>query len=262
MAQDRLTEKEFIARPRHRDAPLSRRSTASELIAPALAAFGAPAILKTRRFGYDGKGQAMVRDGARCAAAFGELGGQCRASWKRFVPFEREISALVARGATAASRAYDVRENTHRDHILRRSRVPADCPTGDRARRAATSPRTHRRRARLCRRAGGRDVRGRGRRAAERADGQRDRAARAQFRPLDHRRRGGIQFEQHIRAVAGWPLGSTARRGRIEMANLIGDEAPTGATCSPSPAPPAPLRQGEVRAGRKMGHVTRVYPET
>ena len=81
-------------------------------------------MLKTRRFGYDGKGQAMIRNGGD-PALFNELGGQAQIL-EAFVPFEREISVVAARSASGQIESFDVIENEHRDHILKTSRVPAD----------------------------------------------------------------------------------------------------------------------------------------
>ena len=127
---------------------------------------GRPAVLKTRRFGYDGKGQVKIREGDDLAAAWREVGSEPRSS-KRFVPFEREISVIAARGADGQIACFDVTENEHRDHILKISRVPAAISAALAA-EARAHRRAHRERVRLCRRAGGRDVRGAG-------DGGRDR---------------------------------------------------------------------------------------
>ena len=90
----------------------------------ALATVGKPAVLKTRRFGYDGKGQIMIRDGGD-PAMFDELGGQAQIL-EAFVPFEREISVVAARGRDGGIESFDVIENEHEDHILKTSRVPAN----------------------------------------------------------------------------------------------------------------------------------------
>src|SRR5205823_5464885 len=91
----------------------------------ALKSVGQPAILKTRRFGYDGKGQTLIRNGGDPVAIFHDLGGQPQIL-EAFVPFEREISVVAARGRDGAIACFDVIENEHQDHILKTSRVPAN----------------------------------------------------------------------------------------------------------------------------------------
>ena len=131
-------------------------------------------MIKTRRFGYDGKGQAIIRDGDDLARVWEDLGTKS-AILEAFIPFEREISVIAARSADGQVESFDVTENEHRDHILKISRAPAadiGCAGGAGARHR----RADRNRAELCRRARGRDVRGSGKWRAESA-GQRDRAA-------------------------------------------------------------------------------------
>src|SRR6185503_685055 len=120
--QDRLTEKEFVKGLGIGTAKFARVDSADGLGA-ALASVGKPAVLKTRRFGYDGKGQIMIRDGAD-PTMFDELGGQAQIL-EAFVPFEREISVVAARARDGRIECFDVIENEHRDHILKTSRVPA-----------------------------------------------------------------------------------------------------------------------------------------
>ena len=184
--QDRLAEKDFVTRLGIGTADYADVSTAADL-RDAIARIGLPAVIKTRRFGYDGKGQAIIRDGDDPARVWAELGTKS-AILEAFVPFEREISVIAARSADGEVECFDVTENEHRDHILKISRAPAAIPDA-----LAAEARAHRRqdrnRARLCRRARGRDVRAaRAARGTEGA-GQRDRAAGAQFRTLDARRR-------------------------------------------------------------------------
>ncbi len=136
--QDRLVEKTFIAglgiataRFVAIDAPGMMRE-AVDLI-------GRPAVLKTRRFGYDGKGQIMLRDGVDPDAAWRAIGGQ-PAILEAFVPFEREISVVAVRSAAGQIECFDVTENEHRDHILKVSRAPADVTRRGRRRGVRISP--------------------------------------------------------------------------------------------------------------------------
>ncbi len=122
-AQDRLVEKSFVAGLGLPVAPFAAVADAAGLAA-ALREIGPPAILKTRRFGYDGKGQAVVRAGDDPAAAFAAIGA-APAILEAFVPFAREVSVVAARGSDGAFAAYDLCANEHRDHILAATRVPA-----------------------------------------------------------------------------------------------------------------------------------------
>ena len=183
--QDRLAEKDFVAGLGIGTAPYAAVATPAELCA-ALERIGRPAVLKTRRFGYDGKGQATINGGTAPEAAWRDVGEQ-PCILEAFVPFAREVSVVAARGRDGVRR------------MFRRDRKRAPRPysenlprAGRRVRRRRTRSAPHRRddrgKVRLCRRAGGGDVRARRRRPS----GQRDRAAGAQFRPLDARRRLGV----------------------------------------------------------------------
>ena len=121
--QDRLVEKNFIAGLGIPTAKFAAAGSAEEL-AGAVAGVGLPAVLKTRRFGYDGKGQAALRKDTDLPSAWREIGGQ-PSIVEAFVPFEREISVVAARGRDGRIECFDVTENEHRDHILKTSRVPA-----------------------------------------------------------------------------------------------------------------------------------------
>jgi 5-(carboxyamino)imidazole ribonucleotide synthase len=253
--QDRLAEKNFVTALGIRTAPFAEVASAAELIA-ALAQVGRPAVLKTRRFGYDGKGQATIKNGSDPEAAWREVGGQ-PCILEAFVPFEREVSVIAARGHDGTVVCFDVTENEHRDHILKFSRVPALV---------------------------GEDVAAEARRIAEtiaRKFAYVGVLAVEMFVLAD----GGIlvneiaprvhnsghwtidgasvsQFEQHVRAVAGWPLGIPIRHGRVEMTNLIGHEVDDYRRWLTLPGAAVHLYgKTAVRPGRKMGHVTQVFPD-
>ncbi|MBS7538594.1 5-(carboxyamino)imidazole ribonucleotide synthase [Ancylobacter lacus] len=258
ITQERLVEKSFVAGLGIATAPFARVDTLEELEA-ALATIGTPAVLKTRRFGYDGKGQTLIRPGDDAAAAFAAI-GRHPAILEGFVPFLREVSVVAARRADGAFAAYEVTENEHRHHILYRSTVPADVtPAGESAAQD------------IARRIG--DALGYvGVFAVELfvvGEGEDQRIVVNEIAPRVHNSGHWTldgaetsQFEQHVRAIAGWPLGLTARRGRVEMTNLIGDEA--GAWHRLLEQPGAHLHlygKAEARPGRKMGHWTRILPE-
>src|SRR5262249_53331629 len=121
--QDRLAEKNFVTRLGIATAAFASVASPGEL-KTALERIGLPAVLKTRRFGYDGKGQVAIKNGIDPDVAWRETGGQ-PCNLEAFVPFQREISVVAARGHSGAVECFDVTENEHRDHILKTSRVPA-----------------------------------------------------------------------------------------------------------------------------------------
>ena len=254
-SQDRLAEKNFVAALGIGTAPYEAVASPAELNA-ALERIGPPAVLKTRRFGYDGKGQATIKDGTSPEAAWRELGGQ-PCILEAFVPFEREVSIIAARAADGTVECFDVTENEHRDHILKVSRVPATLTsaTAVEARRIAeTIAQTF---AYVGVLAVELFVLGDG--------GLLVNEIAPRVHNSGHWTLDGAsvsQFEQHIRAVAGWPLAKPIRRGRVEMINLIGNEIEDYRACLTIPGAAVHLYgKVEVRPGRKMGHVTRVFAE-
>jgi 5-(carboxyamino)imidazole ribonucleotide synthase len=254
ITQDRLAEKTFVAGLGIATAPFADVADAAALTA-ALARIGRPAVLKTRRFGYDGKGQATIREAGDPQTAWREVGEQ-PCILEAFVPFEREVSVIAARGRDGAVECFDVTENEHRDHILKVSRVPAAVPeaVAEKARQVATK---------IAHRFGYVGVL-----AVEmfvlRQNGNilvneiAPRVHNSGHWTLDGA--SVSQFEQHIRAVAGWPLAKPIRHGRIEMTNLIGSEVEDFRRWLGVPGAAVHLYgKAAVRPGRKMGHVTRVY---
>ena len=258
-SQDRLLEKEFINSLGIATAPFAPVEDAGAL-ARAVATLGRPCILKARRFGYDGKGQVLVREGSDLGAAFRSMGG-VPAIVEGTVTFACEVSVIAARGADGAFRAYDVCENLHDHHILSVTKVPARL--SQEGARAAL------------------DI---ARRIAEALDYVgvlavemflvRDEAGERlvvnEIAPRVHNSghwtiEGALtsQFAQHVRAVCGWPLGDPARVGglSVEMRNLIGDEVEGWPALAAEPGAHLHLYgKGEPRPGRKMGHVTRLRP--
>ncbi|WP_114945954.1 5-(carboxyamino)imidazole ribonucleotide synthase [Microvirga calopogonii] len=258
VSQDRFLEKSFIAGLGIAVAPFAPVSDEAEL-AEAVERIGRPAVLKTRRFGYDGKGQVKITPEADPLAAWEEI-GRAASILEGFVPFEREVSVVAARTAAGAFAAYDLCANEHRNHILDTTRVPA-----------GASPQTEEQAFRIARSiAEALDYVGV--LAVElflvTEDGS-ERLVVNEIAPRVHNSGhwtlGGAttsQFEQHVRAVCGWPLGDTARLGRVEMKNLIGHDADAWEEILAEPGAHLHLYgKAEARAGRKMGHVTRVFPE-
>ncbi len=258
--QDRLSEKDFVTSLGIGTAPYVAVDDAGGL-ARAVAQLGRPSILKTRRFGYDGKGQGAIREGTDLNSLFRSLGGgPC--ILEGFVPFTREISVIAAHGVEGAYAAYDVCENEHAHHILSRTHVPARIASETAAKAIAITKKLT-------------DALGYvGIVAVEMfvtTDSQgKEELLVNELAPRVHNSGhwtlGGAvtsQFEQHVRAVCGWPLGLTRRHGAIEMRNLIGDEVQDWRKILAEPG--AMLRlygKDKARPGRKMGHVTVVTPET
>ena len=137
-SQDRLVEKEFMASLGIRTAPFVAVDTAGSL-ARAVAQIGRPSILKTRRFGYDGKGQTTIREGTDLAVAFRSLGG-VPAILEGIVPFVKEVSVVCARGLDGSFVAYSICENEHEQHILHRTTVPATLSPGPPPHAGAIAP--------------------------------------------------------------------------------------------------------------------------
>ena len=256
--QDRLIEKNFITGLKIATAPYAAVNDAAELDA-AISKIGLPAVLKTRQLGYDGKGQAKIRKRADAAAAWRSLGG-APCILEGFINFEREVSVVAARSHDGKVVSFDVTENEHRDHILKISRAPARIPPelAQDARRIAQ------------RIAKAFDYVGvlavemfvvrSGRRYALMVNEIAPRVHNSGHWTIDGA--SVSQFEQHIRAVAGWPLGKPVRHGRVEMVNLIGPEVETYPKWLAVPGASVHLYgKGEARPGRKMGHVTRVHKD-
>jgi 5-(carboxyamino)imidazole ribonucleotide synthase len=213
-------------------------------------------VLKTRRFGYDGKGQAMVREGDDPHAVWSGLGTDS-AILEAFVPYAMEISVIAARGADGRVACFDVTENEHRDHILKFSHAPARIPDllAAEARAVATT---------IAEALGYVGVL-----AVEMfvlADGAGPRLLVNEIAPRVHNSghwtldgASVSQFEQHIRAIAGWPLATALRHGAVTMTNLIGDDVLDYARWLTVPGATVHLYgKGAPRPGRKMGHVTEV----
>ncbi|SMH56929.1 5-(carboxyamino)imidazole ribonucleotide synthase [Mesorhizobium australicum] len=258
VSQDRLTEKSFINAAGTPTANFRAVDSDDDLIS-ACAAFGGSGVLKTRRLGYDGKGQRLLRGAnpADLAGVYAAMGG-VPLILESLVPFKREISIIAARGRDGTVLCYDPAENVHRNGILHTSTVPARIPerTAEAARKAATAilegldyvgvigveffvlrdgnllvneiaPRVHN-------------------------SGHWTEAACAIS-----------QFEQHIRAVAGLPLGDPKRHSDCVMENLIGDDVNRLADLAAEPDTVIHLYgKAEARPGRKMGHFTRLTKST
>ena len=253
--QDRLIEKDFVKKLGIGTADYADVSSVESLRA-AIARIGLPAVVKTRRFGYDGKGQAIIRDGDDIEQIWKDLGTKS-AILEAFIPFEREISVIAARSADGHVESFDVTENEHRDHILKISRAPADISAAlaKEARAIAEKIATA--------------LNYVGVLAVEMFVVQQKGGPTVLVNEIAPRVHNSghwtldgatiSQFEQHIRAIAGWPLGKPVRHGPVTMTNLIGDDINDYEQWLTVPGATVHLYgKGPARPGRKMGHVTEV----
>jgi len=256
--QDRLVEKNFISALRIATAPYAPVHSAMQLT-EAVKVVGLPAVLKTRQLGYDGKGQAKIAKGGDAIAAWRSV-HNAPCILEGFIDFEREVSVVAARGRNGRVECFELTENEHRDHILKISRVPANVTSGcaREARQVAT---------RIVRAfdyvgvlAVEMFVVGKGRRHGLLVNEIAPRVHNSGHWTID----GATvsQFEQHIRAVAGWPLAKPVRLGRrVEMVNLIGAEVNDAARWLTVAGTSVHIYgKGEPSPRRKMGHVTRIWP--
>ena len=253
ISQDRLREKDFLTGLGLTCAPYRAVDTLGDLRA-ALAELGCPAILKTRTLGYDGKGQVRITDPTQAADAFAAMAGAA-AILEGLVTFDREVSVIAARGLDGRVAAFDPGENVHVAGILRPTTVPA------------TLTARHRQDAVL--------LAGRVLNALDYVGvmgvelfvtpvGLLVNEIAPRVHNSGHWTQQGCavdQFEQHMRAVAGWPLGDGARFADVVMENLIGDDMDRVRAIAREPLAALHLYgKAEAKPGRKMGHVNRVIP--
>jgi 5-(carboxyamino)imidazole ribonucleotide synthase len=252
-AQDRVEEKSFIAGLGIPVAPFAAVGSELEL-QEALSKIGRPAVLKTRRFGYDGKGQTKITTDTSPAVGWADI-GKSPAILEGFISFDKEISVIAARDWDGAVAVYDVPENFHENHILKTSTVPAGISDETVAMAKVM--------------------------------------ARKIISALDYVGIMGIemfvsgknlivneiaprvhnsghwtqdacvvsQFEQHIRAIAGWPLGDTKRHSNVVMHNILGHDVDKWAEFAVGNQTGLHLYgKAEARRGRKMGHINVLTP--
>jgi 5-(carboxyamino)imidazole ribonucleotide synthase len=269
-AQDRLVEKTFFQNLGVATPLFAPVDTQADLDA-AIARVGLPAVLKTRRLGYDGKGQIILHEPADAVTAWAALGG-APLILEGFVPFERELSILAARGHNGETAFFPLVENHHRDGILRLSLAPAPGLTP--ALQSAAEQITSRALAaleyvgvlaiELFEVAGDWGI-GIGDWEPSTPNSQSpipNRLVVNEMAPRVHNSGHWTiegaetsQFEQHLRAVLGLPLGTTIARGFSAMVNLIG-ALPDSTAILAIPGAHLHLYGKQLRAGRKVGHVT------
>jgi 5-(carboxyamino)imidazole ribonucleotide synthase len=253
-AQDRVKEKSFFEANGMPTVAFTPVTTPGDIVR-GLRRLGAPALLKTRREGYDGKGQVWVEAAEEAEAAFATISG-VPAILEARADFRRELSVIAARGRDGAIAAYPLTENRHEGGVLRRSTAPADASDQTRAQALTIARKTLERL----------DYIGvLGIELFELPDGA---LLVNEFAPRVHNSGHWTldacevdQFEQHIRAIAGWPLGPAEPFAAVEMRNLLGEDA--GRWQELAAEPDARLwlyGKREVEPGRKMGHVNRLKP--
>ncbi len=249
-SQDRLIEKAFLQDLGLTTAPYADVSDASSMAA-AIANIGTPAILKTRRMGYDGKGQARVMTVSDGDAALAAMAG-APAILEGFVDFTHEVSVIGARGADGAIACFDPGENVHKHGILDTTTVPAKLTPNQRTDAVLIA-------AKILNALDYVGVMGVELFVTPNALIVNEIAPRVHN--SGHWTQNGCvvdQFEQHIRAVAGWPLGDGARHSNVVMENLIGADVETIPDIATTDAAIHLYGKTAAKPGRKMGHVNRI----
>jgi 5-(carboxyamino)imidazole ribonucleotide synthase len=254
VAQDRVDEKTFLNAAGAPTVAFAA-ADAADNVASAVSKIGLPALMKTRREGYDGKGQRWVEHAADAAEAFAAIGAK-PAIVEAAAPFVRELSVIAARGRDGEIAVYPLAENHHEHGVLRRTCAPAQ-----------VGPETAAQAERIAHQVlNALDYVGViGIELFELAGGKllvNEIAPRVHN--TGHWTQDGCevdQFEQHIRAVAGWPLGPTHALANVEMLNLLGEEANAWAKLAAEPETRIHLYgKREAKPGRKMGHINRLRP--
>jgi len=254
-SQDRITEKDFLTDLGLSCAPYANVETVDDLV-KAVETVGTPSILKTRRFGYDGKGQSRLKSADDAASAWAEL-GETPSVLEGFVDFTCEISVIGARSMAGQVVCFDPGENIHQNGILHTTTVPASVPSSIKQDAVLAA--------------------GKILNALEYVGvmgveffvtptGLIVNEIAPRVHNSGHWTQNGCvidQFEQHIRAVAGWPLGDGARHSDVVMENLLGDAVLDVDTLSQDASIGLHLYgKAEPKAGRKMGHINRVVKPT
>ena len=249
-SQDRLTEKTFLQDLGLATAPFADVKDAASLDA-AIAAIGAPGILKTRRMGYDGKGQARIMTASDAAAAWDAMAG-APAILEGFIDFTHEVSVIGARDANGAIACFDPGENVHKHGILDTTTVPARLTPSQRTDAVLIA-------AKILNALDYVGVMGVELFVTPQALIVNEIAPRVHN--SGHWTQNGCsvdQFEQHIRAVAGWPLGDGSRHSNVVMENLIGADVEEIPQIAQTDAAIHLYGKADAKPGRKMGHINRV----
>ena len=251
-SQDRLVEKNFLQSLGLQTAPFATVDNTADLDA-AIAQIGTPAIMKTRTMGYDGKGQARIMSQGDATQALADMAG-APAILEGFVNFSHEVSIIGARSADGAVACFDPGENVHVDGILRTTTVPAKLTPSQRTDAVLIA-------ARILNELDYVGVMGVELFMTQQGLIVNEIAPRVHN--SGHWTQNGCtidQFEQHIRAVAGWPLGDGSRHSDVVMENLIGDDMDRLPELAKTTAALHLYGKADVKTGRKMGHVNHIKP--
>ena len=250
-SQDRITEKEFLTGLGLQVAPYANVESHDDLAAAVLT-IGTPSILKTRRFGYDGKGQVRLKANSDATAAWAEL-GNTPSVLEGFIDFSHEVSVIGARSQSGEVVCFDPGENVHRDGILHTTTLPAKLTSAQRTDAVILTGQI----------LNALDYVGvMGVELFVTPQGLLINEIAPRVHNSGHWTQNGCvidQFEQHIRAVAGWPLGDGARHSNVVMTNLIGAEVLDVETLSKDASIGVHLYgKAEAKPGRKMGHINKI----
>lgn len=251
ISQDRVIEKTFLQELGLQVAPFADVSDAATM-QRAVQAIGAPSILKTRRFGYDGKGQARLRSADDATAALADMNG-APAILEGFVDFTHEVSVIAARSPAGDVACFDPGQNVHRDGILHTTTVPARLSVSQRTDTVLLAAKI----------LNALDYVGvLGVEIFVTSQGLIVNEIAPRVHNSGHWTQNGCtvdQFEQHIRAITGWPLGDGTRHADVVMENLIGDDMDRVPDLARAPDTAIHLYgKAETKPGRKMGHVNRI----
>jgi 5-(carboxyamino)imidazole ribonucleotide synthase len=249
-SQDRMTEKAFLNGLGLATAPFANVENLDDLV-KAIDQIGVPSILKTRRFGYDGKGQSRLTADTDPAAAWAGM-ADAPSVLEGFIEFTHEVSVVATRTADGAISCFDPGENVHRDGILHTTTVPARLSPAQRTDAVLLA-------AKILNELEYVGVLGVELFVTPRGLIVNEIAPRVHN--SGHWTQNGCvtdQFEQHIRAVAGWPLGDGSRHSNVEMENLIGDDVDRIPEIAGTATAIHLYGKADVKAGRKMGHINRV----
>ena len=249
-SQDRFFEKNFLTRIGLQTAPYAAVENA-ETLEQAIDQIGTPAILKTRRMGYDGKGQSRLMSPDDAAQAITDMAG-AQAVLEGFIDFTHEVSVIGTRGIDGQISCFDPGENVHRDGILHTTTVPAKLSPSQRTDAILLTANILN------------SLNYVGTMGVElfvTATGLIVNEIAPRVHNSGHWTQQGCtvdQFEQHIRAIAGWPLGDGSRHSNVVMENLIGDDVDRIPDIAKTTAAIHMYGKADAKQGRKMGHINTV----
>ena len=250
VSQDRMSEKSFLRDLGLMTAPFADVACEADLTT-ALETIGAPAILKTRRFGYDGKGQARIKTMDDAASAYADMAG-APSILEGFVNFSHEVSVIGARALNGSVACFDPGENVHLNGILHTTSVPARLSPSQRSDAILIAAKI----------LNALDYVGvMGVELFVTPDGLVVNEIAPRVHNSGHWTQNGCvidQFEQHIRAVAGWPLGDGSRHSNVVMENLIGEDVARIPQIAETCTAIHLYGKAEAKPGRKMGHINRI----